>query len=81
MWQNTEYLPWTSLKIWRIRRGLTCTELADKIEEPFYYVYRLELGLASAIYETAELLANELRIPVTELLPIPNINQPSLEEI
>ncbi len=57
-----------NLKVWRARRGVTQTEMAERLNMSQGYFSRLELGKKSPSLRTLERLAGELGISVSDLI-------------
>jgi transcriptional regulator with XRE-family HTH domain len=56
-----------NLKVWRVRRDLTQTEIATRLQISQGYWSRLELGKKNPSLKTLERLAAELGISVSDL--------------
>ncbi|MFP4495176.1 MAG: helix-turn-helix domain-containing protein [Halochromatium sp.] len=56
-----------NLKVWRVRQGITQTEIAARLKISQGYFSRLELGKKSPSLRTLERLAGELGLTVSDL--------------
>ncbi|HVJ50327.1 helix-turn-helix transcriptional regulator [Desulfitobacterium sp.] len=56
-----------NLREWRLARGVTLKQLAQKTGYRYSYLVRLEKGLCKGTPNTWNRLAQELKIPVNDL--------------
>ena len=59
-----------NLKVWRTRRGLTQTEIAERLGVSQSHFSRLELGKKSPSLRTLDRLARALEITVSDLTTV-----------